>query len=554
MGNTAANAVNFVQTLLTNFNSAPALNHPFGTISTDQQTSHLELSRSVGGKRVFNFAVAQVRYQGKTLNADNVRVFFRLFTTAATGLSYHQDSTYRIFDDGSKIVSLLGVEGGEVVTIPCFATARVDSTAQPITDQPSDEPNRKNLPASASEAHSYFGCWLDFNQTELYVPTKSFAGNGPYGANAKSIQDAIRGLHQCLVAEINFSGQPIPVGASPAGSDKLSQRNLAIVESDNPGGVDSHTVLHTFEMKVSAGRPDSVPTPASVAANGAGTQPELEETTTTVAQRIPPDELMIRWYNLPRDTAVTLDLPSADVSALLRFAGQRHDSHRLEFVDSHRMRLLIGDVTFLPVPWDQKTNIAALLTLVLPDSVRFEEFYRATVHQISGVPRRIIGSFQISIPVQRPESMLKRETRNLAVLRSIGQSIPQGDRWAGVFETYLAGIAGRVRGFGGNPDIVKASPDGGEAAAPPAVTIQTKETTVTQNQVQLTAVASDPNGLELKYQWRVVTGSAAKIHGTTPVADFQLAQGAGAYVFEVTVTNSAGLSATASITINFIGR
>ena len=93
-----------------------------------------------------------------------------------------------------------------------------------------------------------------------------------------------------------------------------------------------------------------------------------------------------------------------------------------------------------------------------------------------------------------------------------------------------------------------------KAAAPPTVTIQTKETTVTQNQVQLTAVASDPNGLELKYQWRVVTGSAAKIHGTTPVADFQLAQGAGAYVFEVTVTNSAGLSATASITINFIGR
>jgi len=551
MGNTPADAVGFIQKLLTDFNVAPALNHPFGTISKDQQTSHLELSRSVKGKRVFNFAVAQVRYQGKVLDADNVRVFFRLFTTAATGLAYHQDSTYRIFDDGSKIVPLLGVEGGEVVTIPCFATARVDSTTVSTTTQPSDEPNRKKLLASATEAHSYFGCWLDFNQTDLYVPTKSFAGDGPYNANAKSIQNAIRGLHQCLVAEINFAGQPIPVGASPAGSDKLSQRNLAIVESDNPGGVESHTVLHTFEMKVSAGAPAPGPTPNSAPA-GAGIE-ELQGTA-TVAPRIPPDELMIRWYNLPRDTAVTLYMPSIDVNTLLAYAAQRYDSKRLERVDAHTIRFLIGDVTFLPVPWDQKTNIASLLTLVLPQSVKFEEFYRATVHQISGSRRRIIGSFQISIPVRRPELMLEKETRSLAVLRSIAQSIPAEDRWGAVFNTYLAGIAGRVRGVGGDPTKVLPSPDGGEAASPPTVTIKTAETTTTQKQVQLTAVASDPNGLELKYQWRVVSGSAAKIHGTTPVVDFQLAQGAGAYVFEVTVTNTAGLSATATITINYIGR
>src|ERR1039457_3241790 len=332
---------------------------PFQRTSTP---ATLELSRSVGGKRVFNFAVAQARYQGKALDADNVRVFFRLFTTAATGLDYHQDSTYRVFDDGSKIVPLLGVEGGEVVAIPCFATQRVDSTTSAITAQLSDEPNRKKLLASASEAHSYFGCWLDFNQTDLYIPTKSFDGDGPYGADAKSIQNAIRGLHQCLAAEINFAGQPIPVGASPAGSDKLSQRNQAIMESDNPGGVESHTVLHTFEMKVSAGAPGSGPTPNPVTAAAVGTQ------------RVPPDELMIRWYDLPRDTAATLYMPSVDVNTLLRYAAQRHDSHRLERVDDHRIRFLIGDVTFLPVPWDQKTNIAALLTLALPGSRNFGGF------------------------------------------------------------------------------------------------------------------------------------------------------------------------------------
>jgi hypothetical protein len=89
---------------------------------------------------------------------------------------------------------------------------------------------------------------------------------------------------------------------------------------------------------------------------------------------------------------------------------------------------------------------------------------------------------------------------------------------------------------------------------PLTVTIRTAETTTTQKLVRLTTVAFDPNGLELKYQWRVASGAAAELHGNTPLADFQLAQGAGAYVFEVTVTNTAGLSATAAITINYIGR
>jgi hypothetical protein len=416
--NDAAGAVSFIGTLLTNFNAAPASNHPFNTISTDQQTSRLELSRSVNGKGVFNFAVAQVRYTGKILSASDVRVFFRLFTTAATGLDYNFFSTYRRFDDGTKAVPLLGFEGGQVVTIPCFASARVDSTTVSMTTQPEDQPNKHTLnPAGGSEVHGYFGCWLDFNQTEVRVPTRDFAGDGGYGGNAKSIQDAIRGLHQCLVAEVYFSGQPIAAGATPASSDKLSQRNLAILESDNPGGPDAHTIVHTFELKPTLLGVDNF-------------EPFTASTVST--RKAPPDELMIHWLNLPRDTEVTIFMPSIDANELLKFAAQRYEAKRLERVDDHTIRCRFGDVTFIPLPAQPGPQIAGLITLVLPDHVMYRQFFRVVVHQISGVSRRIIGSFQLSIPVKERELLLEPETRNLSVLHF-------------AFDTGRGSVAPRVR-------------------------------------------------------------------------------------------------------------
>ena len=65
----------------------------------------------------------------------------------------------------------------------------------------------------------------------------------------------VRGIHQCLVAEVRFQPgavDPIPNGATPASSDRLAQRNLAIVDSDNPGDSVTHRVRHTLLLKPSA--------------------------------------------------------------------------------------------------------------------------------------------------------------------------------------------------------------------------------------------------------------------------------------------------------------
>ena len=69
--NAVANApFDYIQALLTElrgYGNAPA--PPFENISQDEQTSQLELSRTVGGVRVLNFAVAKVRYRANTQDA-----------------------------------------------------------------------------------------------------------------------------------------------------------------------------------------------------------------------------------------------------------------------------------------------------------------------------------------------------------------------------------------------------------------------------------------------------------------------------------------------------
>ncbi len=81
---------------------------------------------AVSGTKVFNFAVARVRCIG-TLQAADVRVFFRLFPVSTTSLAYDTATAYRRGGMGGTTVPLLGLNGGNLASIPCFAAARVDS-------------------------------------------------------------------------------------------------------------------------------------------------------------------------------------------------------------------------------------------------------------------------------------------------------------------------------------------------------------------------------------------------------------------------------------------
>lgn len=307
-------------------------------ISDNQQTSRLELSGTVGGTPVYNFAVAKVHYRSRFTAATNVRVFFRLFPVATTSLAYNQGTAYRSTPTGET--PLLGINNNDVTAIPCFASPRIDSAAASLATQ-TDAPNLQTIPLdlSGAEVIRYFGCWLDINQMQPQFPLQLSPSNrdGPFPSGRVSIQDHIRNEHQCLVSEIVFGTTPTN-GSTPSVSDKLAQRNLAIVESANPGVVFSRRIPQTFEIRPSTSRQEH-------------------------------DELMIDWGNIPVGSVATFYLPGIASSDILRLAARKYRSHRLVRIDVHTLKCVTGGITYLPIPFTD-ANLAGMLTVDLPEGIK----------------------------------------------------------------------------------------------------------------------------------------------------------------------------------------
>jgi hypothetical protein len=447
----AADAPDFISSVIQNLNNGTTGGQTFDNISVDQQTSRLELSQSVGGMAVYNFAVAKVRYRATTVSAKKVRVFFRLFPASSTSLEYNQTTTYRRATQGAVVRPLLGIISGEAVTIPCFAEARINSSVKSMTTQ-TDAANVQTIPqdAGGNEVVRYFGCWLDINQTQPQFPFNPSPPDGPWSSGRQSVQDHIKNEHQCLVAEIAFDPAPIPNSSYPSTSDKLAQRNLAIVASANPGDIASHRIPHTFEIK---------PTKRKQ-----GHDNEL------------PDELMIDWGNTPVGCLATVYFSGVNTNDIITLATKTYRWHTLVRVDAHTLQCETSGMTYIPIPEGEVSNIPSMLSIDLPSSVKKGQVFTVAVHQVTGAVRdeilthataintsfvkyrRILGSFQITIPVNTKENMLAHEEILLSNLRWIQRSIPENNRWFPVFNRYVKQIGNRVNALGGNSNRVAASP------------------------------------------------------------------------------------------------
>jgi hypothetical protein len=179
---------------------------------------------------------------------------------AATGLEFDPNTTYRRTTVGPNTVPLIGTAGGEIASIPFFASDRVEtvqgqpgatSMASQVLDSTYEVRDIAPNPSGA-EVTVYFGCWLDINQTRKRMPLSPGGSDGPWAeASCQSIQELTRARHMCIVAEVFFEEDLTVGGETPGSSDNLSQRNLAILHSENPGGPGSHTVMHAFEIKPS---------------------------------------------------------------------------------------------------------------------------------------------------------------------------------------------------------------------------------------------------------------------------------------------------------------
>ena len=430
-----------------------------------------------------NFAVARLRILGHTVTTvDNVRVFFRLFQAASTVSNFAEvgtnQGTYRWGTNGSANhkIPLLGVQTDqngnlEYVTIPCFATARIDPNTASMNTQ-TDPTNVQTITTVAdTEVDTYFGCWLDTNQSTNFLisapPPSQAQWDGPWTPTETINGSITNAPHQCLIAEIRFDDAPTPPNATYSTSDKLAQRNIAWIDGPNPGTDPSRVMPHPFEIR-----------------------------STLNAQQ--PDELMISWGNTPVGSSASIYLPAVDASDVIELANSLYPAHNLSVLDPHTIQCPTGGATLVPVP-QGVGRYAGLLSIDLPLGIRRGEVYDIVVRQLyvasavtrtpppaSPAPkitvrtgaaiidagkriywRQGLGAFQFTITISAKDRLLLKEERLLAWLKWRLQVMPHTSRWFPVLTRYLQLIAGRVSGFGGNPGTISPSPTG-HVPRPPA--------------------------------------------------------------------------------------
>jgi hypothetical protein len=459
----------FIADVIDSMRGVPAAqaNAWFESLTADEQGSQLEWSQTIGNQPAYNFAICRVRYRAELSDAGPVRVFFRLFPAMTTSTDFLPATTYFTGGQPGTKIPVLGVVAGETTTIPFFAAQRGPVNASLNTQQ--DPKNIDTLKASPSgqETYSFFGCYLDINQPgDQRFPINPASPSGPFsGPGLLSIAELIRGTHQCLVAEINFDPDPIPVGSTTANCDRLAQRNLSIDHSDNPGAPDTHRVQHTFTIR---------------------------PTTANPAPAQGPDELMIDWGNTPPGTVATLYLPGVNAVEVMALADRLYSHNRLTLADTSSVQIQVtGGVSYVPIPTGGHGDLAGLLTLDLPSTVRRGQLFRVVIHQVIDTPparphvtvpppppaalatppskrateqrpipaavertphpaRHILGSFQFSVKVQTAAEVLPIVERAQTNIQRALDAIPIENRWYPVILRYLSQVSAKVAGLGGH--------------------------------------------------------------------------------------------------------
>ena len=207
------------------------------------------------------------------------------------------------------------------------------------------------------------------------------------------------------------------------------------------------------------------------------------------SRRVWPEHLpdVLDWGNVPAGSLATLYLPGLNVRQILDWAISLYGSTRFKAVDDHTLQCNAEGVSYLPVPPGKGTNYnyVGLLNLDLPAGVKKGQVFKLVVRQVTNAAgslppvieigavatsasannpifrwRRVIGSFQVTIPVTTADEMLDSEKRLLSNLRWIQRAIPTGDRWFPAFDCYVGAIADRVDALGGDSKKVVASPSG----------------------------------------------------------------------------------------------
>ena len=492
----------------------------FDALPTDEAAAALEYSTQVGGVNVYNFALSKVRLQSVT-GATDVRASFRLFRWGTANVAFDSSLAYRSDPGG---IALLGrTTTNELASIPFFAEPRV-----PITAAMTTQTDPKNLasfaPTGGTEALLFYGAYLDINQTTIEFP-QTWIGDGPFNAvpaaDMRSIRDLLIGNHQCMIVELVYAPDPTVAGATPGTSDNLSQRNLLILQTANPGTKEiTRTVQHSFDVDVTRrwkrsqvphplappdvivpdDTPCAVPFPQPARPAPAGGRRTMRQT--MLAERrnravlrasalgsdgaakqvlaagraaeaerrrwqfdldewkapAGVDELLFLWNKLPRRSIVDIYFPGANVEEMLNYRNLRHAPGTVKIIDSHTLRLVVSGATYVPVPPFWGNHLSGLVTITLPTGTKAGQKYAVDVVHVRSDTRRVLGGFQLNIQVGKAAKILPAERRLQAVFAERLKLTPRTSRWFPILEREARFVKQRVAGLA---QLAKGSPKEG---------------------------------------------------------------------------------------------
>jgi hypothetical protein len=512
---TRAQALAFLRDLVSGMSVAE-----FESLPTGQDASALSPFPTTTGtnRKVYNLAVARVRLSGAGAAANAVRVFFRIFTSQTTAALTYRESPPGVPIEGyrrtagANPIALPGTNaaGNEWLSFPMFSASRMSPP-----EAQTDGDNVKTLSPGSS---TFYGALIDNNLTDAYLPATPISGGGAVG-----LPTLMMGEHQCIVAQIEFAGTPIPSGATPFTSDKLSQRNIALSAIANPGLDASRVALHTFE---------------------------IEATPRAIAEDRPPDELLLEWRRgAPDGTEVRVFIPTWSAAAVVELADRLYPRHEIRAIDAHTVSVPGSGLRYLPIPTSTRRQ-TGVITARFPLGVKKGQRFDLSIRQVTTRGRRVdvaqpnvkrisleeagkiirdirakvpdpdrgegkddgvergvfplgrntilvtdlraldaagdhaviiehpdpekiaearrqagrwretIGAFQLGIPVSVKEDMLTHHLRLLSVLRWRAEWLRSDSRWYDTFLRYVDLIAEKVRALGGDPWTVPATPDG----------------------------------------------------------------------------------------------
>ena len=501
----------FIQQVIANLRAGngTAGGESFDSLTQDQAASVLEYSTTVNGIAYYNFALAKMHLQSNT-GANNVRATFRLFRWGTANVEFDNTLAYRTAVSG---IGLLGrTTSNELASIPFFAEPRVSVAS--AMDSQTDPSNLFNFgPTGGAEALSFFGTYLDINQSANRFPN-TYTGDGGFSGALYSIRNLLLGNHQCMIVEVVYNGDPTVNGATPGTSDNLSQRNLLIVQTANPGNENTRTIQHMFNIDLTRKRrhehkngnhndnhghnheiniagskhlnPEanccepikvmhpivSVDDPEKKKAHMEHLKsgwlaqfPELLEEEMHKIHEVEKarelwqfdpvnwkagtglDELVFFWNNLPKNSVVDIYIPDVPATEIFNYRNLRHAPGTVQLVNERTLRLLIEEITYLPVSPFYGDNLAGLITVQLPEGIKKGQRFKVDVLQMRADEARTLGCFQLNIQVEKAFEIVHQERNWLELFHRRLSIMSENNRWFPVLQKQVEFTRTKARGL-----------------------------------------------------------------------------------------------------------